>query len=291
MKKIFTPLTITLLSSFCITGASFGQSTTLAIYNFNGTGAETCSNRVVSPENEVADLTFGDFTAVGVNCVQTANQFNNDGWNSSANIDLAEYVEFTITANAGHDLDLDSLYFDVRSSQLDGDLHVRSSVDNYMSDLGGFEFYDGSAWVPVSSIDIPDAYLTFRKGFGTAYDGLSEITFRFYATSVSAGTTTIRLDNVIPIGSVGTNNVSVKEPESATFSVFPNPGSNELKIATKNADDLNIRIFTSNGKLVANDHISGAGTHTINTSKLESGVYLIELSGAEGKATQRWTKH
>ncbi|MCE3297343.1 MAG: hypothetical protein K0R65_3057 [Crocinitomicaceae bacterium] len=289
MKKIFTPLTITLLSSFCITGASFGQST-LAIYNFNGTGQENCTNRIVAPESPVADLTFSDFSISNLTCVQTANQFNNDGWNMTPDIDLTEYAEFTITADAGHDLDLDSLYFDLRSSQLNGDFHVRSSVDNFANDLTGFEYFDGVSWVSVPSIDIPDAYLTFRKAFGASYDGLDMITFRFYATSVLAASTTVRLDNVIPIGVVGVDNVSVKELDNAAFSVFPNPGTDELKIETKSTDDLNIRIFTAKGKLVTEEHLSAAGAHTVNTSRFDNGVYFIEVSGTEGKVTQRWIK-
>ena len=201
MKKIFTPISFILLSSVCISGSLFAQNE-LAIYNFNGTGQETCTNRVVAPESPVANLTFSDFTTSNVNCVVTANQFNNDGWNMGSTIDLTEYVEFTITANAGHEINLDSLYFDVRSSQLGGDLYVRSSLDNYATDISGFEYFDGSSWVGVGTIDIPDAYLTFRKEFNANYEGLSAITFRFYATTVLAASTTLRLDNVIPYGTV-----------------------------------------------------------------------------------------
>jgi hypothetical protein len=290
MKKIFTPLKITLLSSFFVSGALFAQ-TELAIYNFNGSGQETCNNRIVAPETPVANLTFGDFTAVNITCLATANQFNNDDWNTTANIDLAEYAEFSITANNGYEINLDSLSFDVRSSQLNGDLHVRSSLDNFAADITGFVYYDGTSWVPVSSIDIPDAYLTFHKVFNANYSGLDEITFRFYATSVMAPSTTIRLDNVVPFGSVGISNVSVNEVEASAFSVFPNPGNDELIIQTKNAsDDLNIRIFTSKGKLVADESFMAGGQHTVDMSGVESGVYFIEVSGPEGKATQRWVK-
>ena len=55
-------------------------------------------------------------------------------------------------------------------------------------------------------------------------------------------------------------------------------------------EDLNIRIFTSKGKLVSEENISGAGSHKINMSQVDSGIYFIELSGREGKATQRWVK-
>lgn len=289
MKKIFTPLSIILLSALGISGTSFGQ-TTLGIYNFNGTGQETCNDRIVAPESPVSNITFSDFTAVNVNCVVTANQFNNDGWNTAPTIDLTEYAEFTLTANTGFDLNLDSLYFDTRSSQDSSMIHVRSSVDNFTTDLTGFEYFDGSAWVPLSSIEIPTAYLTFRKAFGTSYDGLDAITFRFYVTVADAPSATTRLDNVIPIGAVVLENLSVNELENTSFSLSPNPGTEELTIQSKNAsDDLNIRIFTSNGKLVANEHFTGA-QHTVNMAGFDSGVYFIELSGQEGKVTQRWIK-
>ncbi len=189
----------------------------MALYNFNGTGTETCITRIVAPEAPVANMTFGDMTAVNVNCQATANQFNNDNWNSVATVDLTEYVEFTLTANSGFNFSLDSLKFDLRSSQLNGVFHLRTSLDSYTTDLGNVEQYDGSTYLAgTSDIPVPDAYFTFRKIFNTNYLNLSTITFRFYATNVSAGTTTIRLDNIIPHGTV--NIITITDADNDGYS-------------------------------------------------------------------------
>lgn len=296
MNKTFTTIKgLLVFTSLALSNLSFSQNE-LAIYNFNGTGSETCGNRIVAPSTTPtpnANVTFGDFTALNVTCLATANQFNNDSWNASSNVDLTEYVEFTMTADNGFVINLDSIYFDLRSSQPGGFLHVRSSLDNYASDFTTVEILDGSTWTVMSPIVIPSAYFTFRNIFTSNFSDLSAITFRFYATEVLAGTTTIRLDNVIPYGNTSTSSASISKIENQlNASISPNPGNEDLTIQlTEKQKKVNLTMTDASGKVVSQIDLKDIDSHSINTSDLMKGVYFIQLTNVENHSTFRWIKN
>lgn len=281
MNKTFTTIkNLCFLTFLSLSSISFSQNE-LAIYNFNGTGSETCTNRIVAPATSPvpnANVTFGDFTISNVACVQTANQFNNDGWNTSSSLDLTEYVEFTMTADNGFVINLDSIYFDIRSSQLNGLFYLRSSLDNYTTNL-----HFG---------DIPDAYLTFNKTFNGSHDNLTTITFRFYATDVLAANTTIRLDNVIPYGNTSVSSANVSKIQSQfTASISPNPGNDMVNFNFADIQNhVEIKTISASGQILNSIICDGTNAYSLNTSQLSEGIYFFQIQNKSETVTYRWVK-
>lgn len=268
MKLVFT-----FLSSFLFLNAY--QAQVLGIYEFTGTGA--CPNQNPNVSAQPAGATFSAITSVGTTCVVSNNVYNANDWNPATSIDPTKYHQLTVTADNGKVINLDSLIFASRISSNTATWHVRSSVDNFANDL-----FSGS------STDILD---TARLELPAGFTSLTSVEFRFYVSAVTDNQRAWRIDDITFKGTITNNNAGLSKPAKNQFSLFPNPGTDELIIqAEDSAPDLNIRIFTVKGKMVTEAPVSETGTHIIITSKFESGVYFIELSGREGTTTQRWIK-
>jgi hypothetical protein len=68
------------------------------------------------------------------------------------------------------------------------------------------------------------------------------------------------------------------------FSIFPNPANAGVQIVL--GDDAKLSVFNSLGEIVMEAELT-AGTHSINTSTLSEGIYLVRTQNANGISTQR----
>jgi hypothetical protein len=74
--------------------------------------------------------------------------------------------------------------------------------------------------------------------------------------------------------------LSVEEVNSNTFNIFPNPTDTELSISSnKFYEDLSISLVDMNGRIVFTQKSALSNTFTINTSNLESGIYILNIKG------------
>jgi hypothetical protein len=161
----------------------------IGIYEF--TGVSACPNISTAVTAQPTEAVFSEYSTTNTGCVGTANVFNNDGWNTTAMIDLAEYNEFTLTANDCQEMTLSKLTFDHRNSGTgNATWTVRSSVDNFSSDVA-----TGQSSSTVANQEVL---------LGIAFADLSEVTFRFYITNAAAAGTTWRQDNVSLYGTFST---------------------------------------------------------------------------------------
>jgi hypothetical protein len=81
--------------------------------------------------------------------------------------------------------------------------------------------------------------------------------------------------------------VGINENAAAVVGVYPNPMSNEVKLQTAEAGNATVVVSDISGKVVMNENVSFAnGTVTMNTSKLESGMYIFNIAFANGKVTR-----
>ena len=156
------------------------------VYDFPGTpGSGLVANQTVPPGD--GNAMFSDWTRVNVSAVGTANVFDSNFWNNTSFFDSTQYESFTITANAGWHLNLQSLTFDE------------------MATAGGptkgrvYLFLNGSA-VPYSGLDYnPDPSVTNRTfGFTPTVDADNVTTaeFRFYGWNGGTPNASLILDNV-----------------------------------------------------------------------------------------------
>ena len=73
------------------------------------------------------------------------------------------------------------------------------------------------------------------------------------------------------------------------LSVYPNPATNKLTIATNSTDKTAVEICDLTGQVVANYTLSN-DINTIDIATLNAGIYLIKVSGNSGSSIKRFVK-
>ncbi|MEJ5304236.1 MAG: carboxypeptidase regulatory-like domain-containing protein [Bacteroidales bacterium] len=83
--------------------------------------------------------------------------------------------------------------------------------------------------------------------------------------------------------------VGIDNPANTSISVYPNPARNFVNVQVGN-DVKSLEMVNYLGQKVYTQQLNGAGKYTINTSNLESGVYFIRMTTANGSIlTERVT--
>ena len=59
--------------------------------------------------------------------------------------------------------------------------------------------------------------------------------------------------------------------------IFPNPFKQLIKIELNDLDNVSIRLYSAEGKLIQNEMVKKQQTYTLNTNKLAKGIYFVEL--------------
>lgn len=111
--------------------------------------------------------------------------------------------------------------------------------------------------------------------------------------------TILKMDSLV-VDTTDTNTSIVNLPleEQIDLDMFPNPFQRQLTLTYNmpQQQDLNIRLFSSNGKLIYQKDLSGVkpgkGTHTIKTAgtDLPVGVYLLEISSGDKTTVKKLMK-
>ena len=113
----------------------------------------------------------------GVTAGSNGGRFNSTAWTTAGSIDANDYVEFTITPNAGKVFSITSVVMQhQRSGTGPVAFTIRSSVDSYAADL-------------TTPVTISDVTTTQTATFTfSVTNSASAITYRIYAYSAEAGT-------------------------------------------------------------------------------------------------------
>lgn len=185
----------------------------LGIYEF--TQPSGCPVTATAVTNQPSIATFSAFSSTGITCQAAGNVYNNNGWNTTATIDLTEYVEFSITANECQSLDLDRIAFNHRCSATGGTptWYVRSSLDNYATNLG-----------TGLSGNNNNQNLDDTVTLGSAFDAVSNLTFRLYLTGIGTTGATFRFDNVSLYGN------SIAVPTQTFYADTDNDGFGDATV-------------------------------------------------------------
>ncbi|MCJ8289870.1 MAG: T9SS type A sorting domain-containing protein [Crocinitomicaceae bacterium] len=72
--------------------------------------------------------------------------------------------------------------------------------------------------------------------------------------------------------------LSVDESEIPQFSIYPNPAQNELTIAPRKNEALEVQIINLTGKIHSQEIITGSTK--IDVSQLRAGIYFVKLAGS-----------
>ena len=77
--------------------------------------------------------------------------------------------------------------------------------------------------------------------------------------------------------------LSIESLELVHFNIYPNPAKNQIKIQLNNTTELiNVTIYNNLGQQVL-----ASNETVINTSKLSSGIYIVEIETNKGKASKK----
>ncbi len=171
---------------------SFGQ-----IYTNTFSGAGACPTQGNTPTMSANATGTPLSRSTGVTCTSTANAFNSETLNNTASINNVSYIEFSVTANAGAQLNVASLSFIRRgSASAPNQLEVRYSTDGFSTSTSWGAAPVTTTTAATTSWDFSD----FSVPSGTT------LTFRLYpygtqradlgAGPASGTTGTFRVDNV-----------------------------------------------------------------------------------------------
>lgn len=191
MKKILFYLSLT----FSVLALHAQQ---LGIYEFAGTGA--CPNQSPNVTTQPANSAFEDFSMQNVYCVSTGNVFNTKSWNTTANINLSEFIQFGAHTTSCFRMNMDSIIFEYRNTAAGGTptWHLRSSVDGYATDIATGQSMTTAGMLSDTIVLNP-----------TDFSLLAEVKFRIYLTNMGSVGAAFRIDNLQIYGSetfVGTVN-------------------------------------------------------------------------------------
>lgn len=250
-KRGFRLIQFIFLTAFMFILAVSPASAQLGEYSFTGTGA--CPNQNTAVASQPAHAVFSDFSSVNTVCSASDDQLQAQGWNQNTTIDLGQYHEFAITADANYVLNLTSLSF-THSVNVNGNGSgtswvLRSSIDNYAADLASGSA-DDNTQTPVITLST------------AGFTGISTATFRLYLINAADNQTLWTIDDVTMDGSV----VSIPADPA-------NPTSNSPQCSSPGVT------ITANGAPPAGEtwywQTSATGTSTANSGS----TYTVSTSG------------
>jgi len=140
----------------------------LATYDFTGNSTTENIDVVAQPAN----ATFSTFTRSNVRAVSGAGTINSDSWTAGAQpaINYSKYLEYSVQADAGYYLDIQSINFKYRGSAAVANIYrVEVSNDNFAS---VWAFTEGVTTIVLQSSTWDFADIQSTVG--------GKISFRFY---------------------------------------------------------------------------------------------------------------
>ena len=120
----------------------------------------------------------------------------------------------------------------------------------------------------------------------SAFDGTNDVIVKFEITSAYGNNMFI---DDINIGESGTSpGASIEEDDKVSFSVFPNPATDEFVVSLGQDIDSEIQILDIQGKVVSAQVVSaGQSNITINSANLDAGVYTVLVKTENGVTAQK----
>lgn len=250
MKKIYSLIALTVLTAV----HSFAQGVDIQDYNNGNPSGANLNGTVIN-----LTVTEGEFSVVNLGIT------NNLGMDKPMNIGLSKIV-----SNAAWS-----------AGDQGGGILPEQLCWGAVPDV---EFNavclepNTNPWATPNNPNITDNGFGYLKFDITAMTQGS-IHYRFYVLDGST-----KVDSVDLMISTALAVKPVKN-EEITLSVYPNPVSNTLSIATQGmGDDFNVKITDVLGKVVYNDS-SNSATKKVDVSEFKNGVYMVAIT-EKGVGTQ-----
>jgi len=200
----------------------------------------------------------------GITGVSAGNRYTANGWSTGA-IDLNDYFEFTLTPNAGYEIDFVSFVYTGQVSSGTPSHAFRSSLDAYASNIGA-----------------PSTTGTTISLSGAVYQNIiTPITFRFYSFGLAAGTTTFSINDFTFNGTVTPTAAS---PEINLQGNAANIASGDITPALADHTDFGT-VGTASGTIVRTFTIQNTGTASLSLTGASPYVTIAGANAADFSVT------
>jgi PEP-CTERM motif len=198
MKPMFKRFSAVAVAAFLAVGMTSGHAANVAEFSFT---SQSLSPSLSAANVSVGAVNFtGSMATIG-NFVGDANVLGFVGTFSAT-----DYFQFSVTPDAGYQLDLSSLSFRAAATLFGTGAQVRSSVDGFTANLASIPFlagYSGTTNLTTYSADLS----------GAAFQDLTaSTTFRIYSTDAADDAAVY--DSLALAGSVAPITAPVPEPET-----------------------------------------------------------------------------
>ena len=80
--------------------------------------------------------------------------------------------------------------------------------------------------------------------------------------------------------------LGVEQQPTVTFNVYPNPASDVLILECTTGEPVQVQIFSSMGEMVYEKQNTSVNTLSADISNLSSGLYMVNITGAQETATK-----
>jgi hypothetical protein len=182
----------------------------------------------------------------GIAGVSAGNRYNANNWSTGV-IDLTDYFEFTLTPNAGYQINFVNFVYTSQVSTGSPNHAFRSSLDGFTSNIG-----------------TPTTTGTTISLSAVAYQNITTaITFRIYTFGAAAGTTTFSINDFIFNGTVTS---TTPQPDINVTGNFLNILNGDITPTTTDLTDYgNVAV---GGNLGATFTIENLGPATLNIASI-----------------------
>jgi hypothetical protein len=281
-----------LLFLTCFFALAWQQVCGQAIFEnpITGTNPNT-SNPYTTGQTVDANLTVsGIGRGAGINGSDANNRYNANGWNSgslAAAITNNDYFEFTLTPNAGFQINFTSFQYTGQASGTGPtSLAFRSSVDGFASNIGSPTISGTTLDLSAAAFQNITTAITFRLygwGASSAAGTFSINSFAFNGTVTSVAPLNTEVSFSVTSSSASENAGSFNIPVQISNPSASNATSVQVVLVSGNAARLNnyttqTLIFPAGSSAVQNLNLSLANDNVC----LGNETYLFELQNVSG---------
>jgi hypothetical protein len=261
MKKNIILLTLLTLYFF----KGYGQLFTLPF-----TGAATCPTPGSTLSPQPSNVTIGTVTRYGtLTCNSTADCYNTANWTTQTTINTTQYIEFTVTAAIGYQVNFASINFITQRSST-GPVNGRIAHDGGTGTFSSS--YDFTATTSNTAVSWDFTDFTANAG--------STVKFRIYGWGASGSTGTLRLDDLTLNATINTTGGTLN------WLLLGNAGINRSTNFIGTIDTQSVAIRTNNVERVVIDKSGKVGIGTTvpdSTLTVVGGLRLDMQTKGAGK--------
>jgi hypothetical protein len=212
-----------------------------------------------------------------------ANTTPDQAWNVNIN-----FAAFAVTCGVdATGIDGVGLTFDLRQTYSIGNKYSWFRVlvnGEQVADVYGIENYN-----PTTNTD-PFATKTFDlSAYGNTQFSLTFQSACYLQDKFFAEGDNVFLDNIMISNTTGVKNGI---NSSAGVLTYPNPAKQVLNYSVTGAgQDITVKVLSMQGQVILQESFSGyrdGNARQINTGKLGSGIYILQISGDKGNVTKKF---